>query len=198
MGKIYKYIVIFFIAFSVTAQAAESPNAFLKRTVDEVTIFIEKNRAMLENDEAYLKEKVNELIMPKFDINLMSKIVLGKRNWQAATNKKKEEFQDTFKDLLIKTYMRSLLEYDGDKIEFLPYISGKRPNVAKVKSVYAMSGGDSMPVDYRLKLDSKNEWKVFDIIFDGVSLLRNYRADFQEHIKKEGLDSLIAALREKS
>ena len=94
MGKIYKYIVIFFIAFSVTAQAAESPNAFLKRTVDEVTIFIEKNRAMLENDEAYLKEKVNELIMPKFDINLMSKIVLGKRNWQAATNKKKEKDHD--------------------------------------------------------------------------------------------------------
>ncbi len=198
MGKIYKYIIVFFIIFSVKVQASEGPDTFLKRTIDEVTVFIENNRKMLESDESYLKEKVNELIMPKFNILLMSKIVLGKKNWQAATDKKKMEFQDTFKDLLIKTYMRSLLEYDGDKIEFLPYVPGKRKNVARVKSVYAMAGGDNMPVDYRLKLNPKNEWKVFDIIFDGVSLLRNYRTDFQEHIRKEGLDSLISALKEKS
>ena len=196
MGKIYKYIIIFFLVFPLMAQASEKPDIFLKRTVDEVTVFIDKNRAMLESDENYLKEKVNELIMPKFNIILMAKIVLGKKNWLAATDVKKEEFQDTFKDLLIKTYMRSILEYNGDKIKFLPFKPGKRPTVARVKSIYIMPG-DDMPVDYRLKLNEKDKWKVFDVIFDGVSLLKNYRVDFQEHIKNEGLNSLIAALKNK-
>ena len=197
MGKIYKYIIIFFLVFPLMAQASEKPDIFLKRTVDEITIFIDENRAMLESDENYLKEKVNELIMPKFNILLMAKIVLGKKNWLATTDVKKEEFQDTFKDLLIKTYMRSILEYNGDKIKFLPFKLGKRPTVARVKSIYIMPG-DDMPVDYRLKLNEKDKWKVFDVIFDGVSLLKNYRVDFQEHIKNKGLDSLIAALKNKS
>ena len=59
MGKVYKYIIIFFLFFSVAIQATERPDIFLKRTVDEVTIFIEQNREMLQNDEGYLKEKVN-------------------------------------------------------------------------------------------------------------------------------------------
>ena len=198
MGKVYKYIIIFFLFFSVAIQATERPDIFLKRTVDEVTIFIEQNREMLQNDEGYLKEKVNELVMPKFDIILMSKLILGKKNWQTASESKRNQFQMAFRDLLIKTYMRSLLEYEGDKISFLPFKPGKKPSVARVKSVYAMTSGDEMPVYYRLKLDSKNKWKVFDVIFDGVSLLKNYRVDFREHIQNEGLDSLITALEEKT
>ena len=197
MSNIYKYITVFFLFFFATVHAFEKPDVFLKRTVDEVTEFIDKNRAMLEDDESYLKKTVNKLIMPKFNILLMSKIVLGKKNWLSSTDLEKKEFQDTFKDLLIKTYMRSLLEYDGSKLKYLPYKPGKRPEVAKVKSIYLMSDGD-MPVAYRLKLNSNNEWKVFDIIFDGISLLKNYRADFQEHIKREGIVSLITALREKN
>ena len=54
------------------AQASEKPDIFLKRTVDEITIFIDKNRAMLESDENYLKEKVNEIIMQKFNVILMA------------------------------------------------------------------------------------------------------------------------------
>ena len=198
MIKIYKYIITFFFIFSGIAQATEKPDIFLKRSIDEITIFIEQNREMLKNDEGYLKEKVNELVMPKFNIVLMSKIILGKKNWQASTEAERTEFQGAFKDLLIKTYMRSLLEYEGDKINFLPYKIGKKPSVARVKSVYAMSSGDDMPVDYRLKLNSENKWKVFDVIFDGVSLLKNYRVDFQEHIRNKGLNSLITELKEKT
>ncbi len=198
MIKIYKYIITFFFIFSGIAQATEKPDIFLKRSIDEITVFIEQNREMLKNDEGYLKEKVNELVMPKFNIVLMSKIILGKKNWQASTEAERAEFQGAFKDLLIKTYMRSLLEYEGDKINFLPYKTGKKPSVARVKSVYAMSSGDDMPVDYRLKLNSENKWKVFDVIFDGVSLLKNYRVDFQEHIRNKGLNSLITELKEKT
>ena len=190
--KIYRYIIPLFLFFSGVSEANQ-PDVFLKETVDKISHFITENKEMLENDEQYLKEKVNELVMPVLDIGLMSKIVLGKRNWIAANLKQQEAFESAFKDLLIRTYMKSLTEFDGEKIKFLPYKPGKKKNLAKIKSLYLIDGGD-IPVDYRLKVNSNNEWKVYDIVFDGVSLLKNYRTDFQEHIKNKGLDSLISEL----
>ena len=71
---------------------------------------------------------------------------------------------------------------NGEKIKFLPYVTGKRLDVAKVKSIYVMNDGD-LPVNYRLKKNDNGDWKVFDIIIDGISLLKNYRTDFQNHVK---------------
>ena len=192
--KIYRYIIPLFLFFSGVSEANQ-PDVFLKETVDKISHFITENKEMLENDEQYLKEKVNELVMPVLDIGLMSKIVLGKRNWIAANLKQQEAFESAFKDLLIRTYMKSLTEFDGEKIKFLPYKPGKKKNLAKIKSLYLIDGGD-IPVDYRLKVNSNNEWKVYDIVFDGVSLLKNYRTDFQEHIQNNGINSLIAELSE--
>ncbi len=90
--------------------------------------------------------------------------------------------------------MKSITVFDGDKIEFAPYTPGKRHDIAKVKSHYVTSDGN-IAVDYRLKLDSDGKWRVYDVVFDGVSLLKNYRVDFREHIQKDGLDSLINSLK---
>ena len=69
-------------------------------------------------------------------------------------------------------------------------------DIAKVKSIYLLSEGQ-IAVNYRLKLNKSNEWKVFDISIDGISLLRNYRSDFQNHVEVHGITSLIDSLEEK-
>ena len=97
---------------------------------------------------------------------------------------------------MVKTYMKSFTAFDGEKIKFIPYIEGKRPDIAKVKSIYLLSEGQ-IAVNYRLKLNKSNEWKVFDISIDGISLLRNYRSDFQNHVDIHGITSLIDSLEEK-
>ena len=154
--------------------------------------FITNNKSQLDQDDEYLVSKMNEIVIPKLDIELMSKIVLGKNHWNNISISEKSNFMDAFKNLMVKTYMKSLTAFEGEKIKFLPFSPGKRADIAKVKSIYLLNEGE-LPVSYRLKkTDSK--WRVYDIIIDGVSLLRNYRSDFKAHVTDKGILSLIDQL----
>jgi phospholipid transport system substrate-binding protein len=194
--KIIKHIITIFLFFSIAAYAEDSPDLFLKKSVREVAQFISENKETLENDESFLQAKVDELIIPKLDIQLMSKIVLGKKIWLSINSYQKDKFILAFRGLMVRTYMKSLTAFDGEKIKFEPYTKGERPDVAQVKSSYLLSEG-SISVNYRLKMNKLNEWKVFDISIDGISLLRNYRSDFQNHIEINGINSLISDLEDK-
>ena len=192
----FKYIIIF-LTFAVLPVVADNhgPDDFLKASVAEVMSFITDNKSKLDEDDEYLISKMNEIVIPKLDIELMSRIVLGKKHWNSISTSEKNDFIDAFKNLMVKTYMKSLTAFEGEKIKFLPYTAGKRDDIAKVKSIYLLSEGE-LPVSYRLKkTDSK--WKVYDIIIDGVSLLRNYRSDFKTHVTNKGILSLIDQLNSK-
>ena len=192
--KRFTHIITLFFLLSPALLAKESAHTFVIKTVEEISVFITENKTMLENDEEYLRTKVDELVIPKLNISLMSKIVLGRDNWIASNDYQKREFQKAFRSLMVRTYMKSLTTFDGEKMKFMPFKAGKRPNIARVNSIYLLSEGE-LPVSYRLKFTESNGWKVFDIIIDGISLLKNYRTDFQEHIQNNGINSLIAELK---
>ena len=194
--KILKYIIAIFILFSSYSFASDSPDVFLKNSVKEISEFISENKASLDSDENYLRTKVDELVIPKLDLELMSKIVLGKKNWTSMSPVLRMRFQQVFRSLMVKTYMKSLTSFDGEKIKFLPYKKGKRLDVARVKSVYLLNEGE-LSVNYSLKLNKSAEWKVYDISIDGISLIKNYRSDFKSHIERDGIDSLIEELEDK-
>ena len=194
--KILKYIIAIFILFSTYSFASDSPDVFLKNSVKEISEFISENKDTLDSDEDYLRTKVDELVIPKLDIKLMSKIVLGKKNWTSMNPILRMKFQQVFRSLMVKTYMKSLTSFDGEKIKFLPYKKGKRPDVARVKSVYLLNEGE-LSVNYSLKLNKSEEWKVYDINIDGISLIKNYRSDFKSHIERDGIESLIEELEAK-
>ena len=194
--KILKYIIAIFILFSSYSFASDGPDVFLKNSVEEISEFISENKDSLDSDENYLRAKVDELVIPKLDIELMSKIVLGKKNWTSMNPILRMKFQQVFRSLMVKTYMKSLTSFDGEKIKFLPYKKGKRLDVARVKSVYLLNEGE-LSVNYSLKLNKSAEWKVYDINIDGISLIKNYRSDFKSHIERDGIDSLIEELEAK-
>jgi len=191
--KRFTHIITLFFLLSPALLAKESAHTFVIKTVEEISVFITENKTMLENDEEYLREKVDELVIPKLNISLMSKIVLGRDNWISSNDHQKREFQKAFRSLMVRTYMKSLTTFDGERMKFMPFKEGKNPNIARVNSIYLLSEGE-LPVSYRLKFTESNGWKVFDIIIDGISLLKNYRTDFQEHIQNNGINSLIAEL----
>tara|TARA_Y100000741_G_C18221303_1_gene545984 strand:- start:368 stop:958 length:591 start_codon:yes stop_codon:yes gene_type:complete len=194
--KIFKYIITIFIFFSSSSFADDGPDLFLKNSVKEISAFISENKEVLDSDENFLRSKVDELVIPKLDIELMSKIVLGKKHWTTMSTSQKKRFQQAFRGLMVSTYMKSLTSFDGEKIKFLPYEKGKRNDVARVKSVYLLNEGE-LHVSYSLKMNQSGSWKVYDINIDGISLLRNYRSDFRSHIDRKGMDSLIQDLESK-
>ena len=176
------------------AFTSETTDGFLKDSVEEISVLVSKYKDRFETDEEFLRDKMNSTVMPKLDIKLMSKIILGKKIWTNLSSTQKDDFVEAFKYRMTSTYMKSITAFDGEKVVFLPYEPGKRENIAYVKSKYLIPGGD-IAVDYRL-IKKSDEWKVYDIIFDGISLMRNYRADFREHVTESGIDSLITSLRE--
>ena len=183
------------LAFLLTANIAfssDTPDGFLKDSVEEISLLVSQYKDKFETDEEFLRDKMNSTVMPKLDIKLMSKIVLGKKIWTNLSESQKGDFVEAFKYRMTSTYMKSITAFDGEKVVFLPYEPGKRENIAYVKSKYLIPGGD-ISVDYRL-IKKSDEWKVYDIIFDGISLMKNYRADFREHVSQSGIDSLITSL----
>ena len=183
------------LAFLLTVNIAFSsvtPDGFLKDSVEEISLIVSKYKDRFEADEEFLRDKMNSTVMPKLDIKLMSKIILGKKIWTNLSVTQKDDFVEAFKYRMTSTYMKSITAFDGEKVIFLPYEPGKRENIAYVKSKYLIPGGD-IAVDYRL-IKKSDEWKVYDIIFDGISLMKNYRVDFREHVSQSGIDSLITSL----
>jgi len=183
------------LAFLLTTNIAfssDTPDGFLKDSVQEISLLVSKYKDRFETDEEFLRDKMNSSVMPKLDIKLMSKIILGKKIWTEMSESQKDDFVEAFQYRMTSTYMKSITAFDGEKVQFLPYVPGKRDNIAYVKSKYLIPGGD-IDVHYRL-IKNNSGWKVYDIIFDGISLMKNYRVDFREHVSKKGIDSLISAL----
>ena len=187
-------ILLAFLLTSNIAFSSDTPDGFLKDSVQEISTLVSQYKDRFETDEEFLRDKMNSSVMPKLDIKLMSKIILGKKIWTEMSESQKDNFVEAFQYRMTSTYMKSITAFDGEKVVFLPYEPGKRENIAYVKSKYLIPGGD-IAVDYRL-IRKSNEWKVYDIIFDGISLMKNYRADFREHVSQSGIDSLITSLRE--
>lgn len=182
----------------ILAQTATpaGPDELVKQTSEKVLATLEKNKPLYEKNPERIYQLVDEIILPNLDFVAMSKLALGK-NWNQASVQQQTRFTEAFKNMLIRTYSKSLTEYAGQKIEFLPY----RPEpdgkmTTDVSTRILPSNGPAIPIDYRLRFKD-DAWKVYDISIDGISLVTNYRNSFASDIRTGGMDSLINKLNAK-
>ena len=139
---------------------------------------------------------VNQLIIPRFDFVSMSKWVLGK-HWKQASEEQRSEFIIQFKELLVRTYARALLEYSGQEIKYFPVEQNPESNLAVVRTELTSKSSAQLPILYRMH-QKNEEWKVVDVSVAGVSLVTPYRGSFATQIKKNGFDSLLNELSKKN
>jgi phospholipid transport system substrate-binding protein len=132
---------------------------------------------------------VNGVINPHADFDRISLLVLGKL-WKSATNEEKERFKHEFQTLLVRTYSRAFVEFNNWSIRFLPIVMESGATKIIVKTEVTQPSQQPVEVSYRM-LQSKGEWKVYDIMIDGVSLVTNYRSTFNEQIKTKGSLSAV-------
>jgi phospholipid transport system substrate-binding protein len=198
--KKYTFIVrLIFLSmfFPLLSQAATlAPDVLVRETSEKVLATLEKNKALYEKEPDRIYQLVDDIILPNLDFVAMSKLALGK-NWNQATPQQQTQFTNAFKTMLIRTYSKSLTEYAGQKIEFLPYrppVDGKM--TTEVGSRIVPTNGPAIPIDYRLRLKD-DAWKVYDITIDGISLVTNYRNSFAGDIRAVGMDGLIEKLNAK-
>ena len=172
------------------------PDELVRKTADDVISTIKQDKDIQAGDTNKIYKLAEEKILPNFDFERISRLVLGKA-WRKATDKQKTEFKYEFKNLLLRTYAVALSKYKDQKIEYKPLRMKPTDEIVSVKTEIIQSGGQPIDVDYALAKQDDG-WLVIDIIIEGVSLVTNYRSQFASEIKKNGMDSLIIELAKKN
>ena len=130
-----------------------------------------------------------------FDFTELSKRTLG-REWKKMKPEQQKEFIELFKELLQGVYADRLLAYTDEKIVFDKEIELKKGR-AEVQSNIVLSDGTKVPIFYRLT-NKSGQWKTYDLIIEGVSLVKNYRSQFKEIISKDSPEKLLEIMRNKA
>lgn len=189
-------LVLSMLCFSLTSFAIESPDELVKRTAEDVLATVKSDADIQAGDQAKIFALAEEKIVPNFNFDKVSRLVLGK-NWTKATAEQKTAFQTEFRTLLIRTYATALSKYKNQTIEYKPLRMAEGANTVSVKTAIVQPGGQPIAVDYSLEKKA-DAWKVYDIVIEGVSLVTNYRGQFAQEIRQNGIDSLIKKLGDKN
>lgn len=186
-----------FVAFTATAAHAEvAPDVLVKSTAEEVLAIVKKDKDIQAGDQSKIYALAEDKILPNFNFDRVSQLVLG-RAWTKATPEQQQAFQREFRSLMLRTYATALSKYRNQTIEYKPLRSQPGDKEATVKTLILQPGGQPVAVDYTLE-NSAGNWKVYDIVIEGVSLVTNYRGQFASEIKQSGIDGLIQKLAEKN
>lgn len=189
-------LIGFVMSFSSFVQANPDAENLAKSTVDQVLQVIRAEKSAFEADPSKLYALVDKVVLPNFDFERMSKLVLA-QNWNSASDDQKKRFAKEFRALIVRTYARSLLDYTDQEVKFLPSRDEDERRTVVRTEVLKPGTSKAIPIDYEMYLPS-NQWKVYDVKVDGVSLVMNYRSSYAEEIRKNGLDGLIEQLKNKS
>ena len=196
MFKRFLAVVALTLSVAVPTLAAESPQAMIEQTSQQVLQSLRDNRAELDRDPSGVYALVEKQILPHFDFGTMSRWVLG-RNWRSASPEQRDQFVEAFKVFLVNRYAGALLEYSNEQLRFPPAPTADGDDVT-VRSEIVLKRGKPIPVNYSLHRNKQGEWKVYDVTIEGVSLVTNYRNSFADQIRAGGMDSLIAKLQERN
>jgi phospholipid transport system substrate-binding protein len=190
-----RYILFVFtlLSFGVAAATAEdSPNAVIESSVTELTAQLDGRKDELAANPQALYELIDGILLPRFDRRFAAQVVLAK-HWRTATEEQQTRFIESFYQALVRKYADAVLEFDPDMITVLPYRGDATKNRTRVRSTIALDDGSKVAVDYEL-VKRKAGWLVFNVVIEGVSYVRNFRAELDSEIRGSSLDAVIERL----
>jgi phospholipid transport system substrate-binding protein len=176
--------------------ADDSATQLVERTAEKMLSTLESRRAEVERKPQLINQLVDSILAPHFDFEQMTRLAVG-RDWRNATAAQHQALVETFRNLLVRTYAKSIMKYSGQDIVYQAARPGTRSGTVVVPTEVRAPGAAPIPIDYHM-IDRKGEWMVYDVVIDGVSLISNYRNQFRTTIATSGIDGLIEELRAKT
>ncbi len=145
-------------------------------------------------DQAAKEKRIWEIVNGIFDFDELSRRTMG-RNWKKLNAAQQKEFPELFSKVLGNVYMDRIMAYGGEKVVFddnVMVTDGK----AEIKS-RVLASGKEIPIDYRM-IDIEGKWRVYDVVIEGVSLVSNYRSQFNSILTNKSPENLMDTLRKKA
>ena len=201
LKKQFHFLAFLLIIVSMPLLASDNLNPaqlVIKGSSDQVHSILLTEREALANDRQHLLNVVSEIIEPLVDLNKVSRLVLGKY-WRKATEEQRLAFQKEFRMLLFNTYAASFADLGEWELKFIPVKAKADAKRMMIKTEIIQSSRPPIAVNYRMIINKQEQWKVYDIIIEGISMVTNYRSGFASRIKKSGgLDKVIQDLAAKN
>jgi phospholipid transport system substrate-binding protein len=190
---IISLVVVFWHVGGVGFAQGASPTESVKGSINEV-IRILKDESLKKPDKADERRRLLEkTVGERFSYEEMSKRSLGAQ-WQSLNEKERQEFVELFQEFLTNSYADRITGYSGEQVQYL----GERieQSFAEVRTK-VVSGKTEIPLDYRM-MNKSGDWRVYDVVIDGVSLVNNYRGQFSKIIRTSSYADLVEKLKKKS
>lgn len=187
-------LLVLFVPYgSIAAVESGSATEAVKETIDQVLVILgdEKLKTPEHADERVAA--LEKIIAERFDYEEMGKRTLG-REWKKLNTAQQEEFVGLFQQFLSNTYAGNVDGYSGEQVA---YIKERRKGKFAEVQTKVISKKLEVPLDYRL-LKNSSTWRVYDVVIDGVSLVKNFRGQFSRIMKANGFPGLLKKLRAKT
>ncbi len=181
------------VLVATAAIAALSPTETVKGTINEVIGLLTDEGLKKPSQSARRRKLIEETVGKRFDYEEMSKRSLVAQ-WNKLSKSEKQEFVELFQALLSNSYAKKIEGYSGEQVHYLKELGDGAYAEVRTKIVSPKS---EFPVDYRL-MNQSGDWRVYDVVIDGVSLVKNYRSQFERIIHSSSYPDLVEKLRKKS
>lgn len=184
-------LVLVLLLVTVPRVEAGQPTEELRKHVDEVVKLLADPALQSKPEER--RRAIRRVAEQIFDFGETARRALG-AHWNARTPAERQDFVALFADLLERSYLSKIELYSGEKVTYTgDTVTGDQ---AIVKSRILAKQGSEVPIDYRMhRVD--NRWLVYDVNIEGVSLVSNYRTQFNKIVQTEGYEALVLKLKAK-
>lgn len=176
--------------------ADTAPDVLARTTTQDVLAILKQDRDIQNGNQGKVYQLVETKILPIFDFNRMTQLVIGK-HWPRATARQKQDLVTEFRNLMVRTYSSSLMAFNNQTVDFKPFSMRPGDTDVTIRSEIRQPGGQPIPINYSMYKTSFG-WKVYDVTIDSVSLVTNYRSSFSNTIRQNGIDGLISTLAAQS
>lgn len=185
-------LAVLLLGLSRPAIAEQGPVEVLQTMTDTLLDIVRQDPDVI-HDEGRLRVIANEVIFSRVDFDTLSRWVLGKY-WRTASPQQRTAFIDEFREMILRSYLRSVSAYRDNGVRFLPPRSDREKGLAVVNAEIDQPDGPVAHVTFRMRRVTE-EWKIYDVAVEGISLVATHRTSFSQQIRSDGMDSLIARMR---
>lgn len=195
MRLLYSLLCILLFSASATPAFADTqmPDKVVQGIVDDLGKTMETRRAELQKDREALLKVIDGIVLPHFDIDYASILVLG-QNARTATPEQRARFAKAMYNSITHRYAEGLLKYTEGRVRVLPLGGDLNDKRTLVRTQVVLDDGKVVPVDYAFRKTSDGTWKAYDVIIEGISYVTNYRNQVAAEIAKSSIDALTQRL----
>lgn len=212
LKKFLALLAVSAVLFAQTVSADEvkfdDPNKMIRQVADQTFARIKKDQPKIEKDKEYLRVIVEEELMPYIDYKYAALRVLGSEvskvraitdeSEKAQAIKDIQRFIGVFKEYLVATYAGVFTQYTNQQVQFAAEQPFKGKDVVIIRTKIVEAGKPDIRIDFKVREDRGGEWRAYDMIAEGISLLDAKQSELQGILRQKGIDKVSDLLEQKS